>query len=90
MKFGFSFFGCCKVSIPDPATPAKPQFQYTLHHEFACHDSLTYQSVIQEREDRELDAYAIVMILLHINVLLERERIESLMHVPWTITKKNK
>jgi hypothetical protein len=87
MKFGFSFFGCCKVSIPDPATPAKPQFQYTLHHEFACHDSLTYQSVIQEREDRELDA--IVMILLHINVLLERERIESLMHVRWTITKKN-
>ncbi len=62
------------MSIPNPATPVKPQFQYTLHHEFACHDSLTYQSVIQEREDRELDAYAIVMILLHINVLLGRER----------------
>ncbi len=32
---------------------------------------------------------SLVMILSHIKVLSKREKIESLMHVPWTITKKN-
>ncbi len=35
---------------------------------------LSHIKVLFQREDRELDAYAIVMILLHINVLLGRER----------------